>query len=207
MALTQVAGALRCTSNVWAILTGSNHVPIGVSSVVTYANKLELVYAFTAANTHSFQITPDETFAGMGLTCGASVDLTMATVECFLPNEDVSGYIYWDVGTSAWLVSSPRGNLAVDSFSGGTMQVSHDTCSNANIGVYCRDSKYRVAPNGGGWSDTLFTVRDWAGNLVTTPTADMRFYFNREAKKTRKATLAELSTAGANLWFTGWFDV
>ncbi|WP_395393037.1 hypothetical protein WBP07_17860 [Novosphingobium sp. BL-8A] len=70
----------------FASLNDAGHEPGNLSGAMTLSGRnLVIPFGYTANRVGTFQITPDETFAGLGITAGASVAFDKATVSFFMP--------------------------------------------------------------------------------------------------------------------------
>ena len=77
-----VAGTLRSSGNQgWYVISDKAHVPLNISRVEVKNGAICVYYAFTASRTHTFIVTPDETFAGAGIFVGASVSKNRAAIS------------------------------------------------------------------------------------------------------------------------------
>ncbi len=91
----EVAGAIRNTGSGWSVLSDSQHAPRNVASVTTIngsstSGVVRITFAKTAARVVSLVFAPDETFAQLGYSAGASVGLGYADVRFGLNGAAVS---------------------------------------------------------------------------------------------------------------------
>lgn len=129
-------GAVRQTAAAggWSFINDAGHEPWGwaaVSPVALTGTDLRVTYDFTAAEVGVFSVTPDESYAAIGLTVGASVGQTISDISGFAP---ISGRI--TSGTSGILFSSTSGNVVsqvVDQVA-GTIIVTHLTQTHTDAG-------------------------------------------------------------------------
>ena len=70
----------KSDSGSWYAINDQGHSPIGVDSITEDNVKITIYYDFEASKVHTFNVTPDETFSGLGVTAGASVDLTKVRI-------------------------------------------------------------------------------------------------------------------------------
>ena len=109
----------------WSLVDDPSHDPWGWDSVYPVqlsGTKLRLTYAFIADEVGSFSVTPDEGFAAIGLTVGASVGKDLADITGFAP---ISGRISGGIGGVQY--STTSGNVVAQSVDvdAGTITVSH----------------------------------------------------------------------------------
>lgn len=205
-----VAGVIRNDGTGWAQITTGEHVPINIDSVTYDTSIIYVNHAIGAEKVVSLVCTPDETMAGKGFFCGASVGVDQSRIELFR-TINLSAYIAYN--GSAWVVSYGSGVASV-TFSNGILTITHDSVSaNSPVGllrvpiaqVNCRNASYLVGVGTAGDTTTQIYIRDYAGNLVTTPTTDMRFYFNRSAVCQVNPT--NFVSEGGNIWIYGVFKM
>lgn len=104
-----IGGAIRYNRNTdqWVIIDYQNHTPINIASVTTYdLGHFRLNYSFTGTSTGILLITPDETFANWGVTCGASVGNGYS--ECWLYKNSQTGAV----------ITANNGSLSHDTLPG-----------------------------------------------------------------------------------------
>lgn len=207
---------LRNTGEGWYAITDATHNPTGVASISESTFTVDINFNFTASKIGSLIATPDETFAELGYIIGASVTPTEANLKIYKPNyynNIIGGYIYYN-GTS-WSILSGVGNVSVDSFSDGTLFLSHDSLLNANRymgSVTGRDGNYVYHFGPIGDDFTRIKIFDFAGNPVTTPDTNMKLYFTRNGDLISNTNL-DLQTpdsvvsAIGNIWVIGVFEV
>lgn len=119
------------TGMTWAFINDSKHTPINMSDVTVDANgDLVITYSAPSSKKSSFVAVPDETFAGWGMTCGASVGNDDAAISLFAP---LSGTI-----TAAGIqASDPLGHFLSGACTqtlnaaAGTLTVTHPTQSHS----------------------------------------------------------------------------
>ena len=160
-----VACALRNDGTGWKFLNDENHVPIGVQEVVTNQTQLELKYSFNVKKVISLVATPDETFANMGIICGASVGLTSAKIQFSQLNQayavlknDVNGDIYstqqFGIKNYSWNDDNKtlRINYDKNKGVGGISLLNRDLNVNGKVTIYnetfCEIQFFRVGSVG-----------------------------------------------------------
>ena len=110
-----VAGTIRNTGSGWAYIFDAAHTPIGVDAgtITNIAGTppnpgyLQIDYGFQASRVVSLVCGPDDTFAGQGITCGASVGLGYSRLSLGRPSPD-GGYMA--ISNASTLVSA-SGNI------------------------------------------------------------------------------------------------
>ncbi|WP_395391512.1 hypothetical protein WBP07_12755 [Novosphingobium sp. BL-8A] len=115
----------------FASLNDAGHEPGNLSGAMTVVNRnLVIPFGYTANRVGTFQITPDETFAALGLNGGASVAFDKATVSFFMPL-----YIYGNM--SSIPTTAGTAGLTVPTFfvgdvtgikSGSDVTITHPSC-------------------------------------------------------------------------------
>lgn len=175
-----LAGVVRATVSgsdvTWNYISDSEHDKIGFTTVTSYTNGLIIKYPHVK-KILSFTITPDETFAKNGITCGASVGMDSATIKIYKPY--VSGgflmgngstytknhFIGWDLTYSSGLLEYSPYVL------GGTTVSQNDETTQA---VYVGKNGYHMERKILGLTKKIgFNVVDQFGNIVTdAPTSD-----------------------------------
>lgn len=70
----------------WSFLTTGGHNKLYFTSVAGVSTGAIRVSYPTVSKIISFNVTPDETLASLGLVCGAGVDFSSADIFCYLPN-------------------------------------------------------------------------------------------------------------------------
>ena len=187
----------------WAQIGGA-HKSLNVESVTVSNGTIVVTYNFTATNVVSFVACPDETFSAAGYNFGASVGLNAATIVGFRAPKTIGGYVSYN--GSAWDKSAPDTGIGTITFSGGIITIPHYSIPGALIAsASCRTGKYTAHIGTCTDASTTIYIRDYAGNLVTTPDTDMQVYFQRSAPSA--AFNASVNLAAANIWCFGIFEV
>lgn len=92
--LIEVSGVFRRTNELGVfIINDTWHEPLNVESIIETTDHFVLYYSFVAFKIHTFIVTVDETFAGEGYFCGASVWWEFAKI-----------YVYQNINGSTLLV-------------------------------------------------------------------------------------------------------
>ena len=81
--LTPIACIIRPTAEGWTLIDDTDHEPLNVQGVDIVSNRLTLYHDNDASKVITFEITPDETFAKYGITCGASVGLDDTRIDIY----------------------------------------------------------------------------------------------------------------------------
>lgn len=207
-----VAGVIRNygNPNYWECITDATHTNINIESVTNDASTITVWYPNLGAGKNiSFIAVPDEALIQRGYVMGSSVEVTRAVIQV-KPASPVSDYVFFDVPTGLWKANT--GKFTSFSFNAGILTVSHEDlystqCHDVSITPRGGTYGYRVTSNGGATSSTsvIIEIRDSAGNLVTTPDANMKFFLTHGP--TNSPDLNNLNIVGANIWLYGIFEV
>lgn len=178
-----VAGVIRNAGGptYWQPIDDDGHRPCLLTSCTTDGDAITVNYPATAGGRiTTLLVTPDETLARAGLFAGASVAADHAVIRLGRAAARLSDYVFWN--GSAWV--SQR-DVYRPQWAAGVLTLTHAPVDAAAI--YDVD----VTGRGGAVLPTLHAVtpcttssvqiewRDWAGQLVTTPTTDMRVHVSR----------------------------
>lgn len=131
---------------------------------------------------------------------------------------EFGGNISYD-GTN-WVVNTPTYLKPTMVFSAGTLTVTHNVfgAADANVVVTTRDNATTLCTMGNATS-TNFTVvfRDYTGALITTPSTDMKFFYQGTQMMTRETPVGQILltrnhckldannffAASGNIWLMG----
>ena len=202
-----VACSIRNSGAGWETIEDENHASVNVGSVSNDNSIIQINFNFTATKICSLVVTPDETFAKLGYVVGASVGTNTALIEVRQPQKTIGGYVAYN-GVS-WSVSGDyTGNLAVSSFSAGTLNLTHDDVGGTSylVSADARDTPYssRIGSLGGVTSQIKFY--DTNGNVVTTEDTDMKMFFNRTSPE-KVLDPTTIINASGNFWVYGIFEI
>ena len=229
-----VAGVIRqdTSGSGWYVISDADHEPINISSIAQDAGSIALGYAHLDVDkVVSLTVTPDESFASSNITFGSSVTKGTAYVKCYTQEHNQGGYIEYDTGTSAF-VNDSKG----DSSNGVTSMVwdsgvkglliRHTSSSLKNddwqnhvpsftpVIDWTSPNPFSISVidhgsnNGAG---TFISFFDKDGVRIDTPTADLKFYWNRQVDN--EPVLLNPNDVNAadyplsNLWITGIFKL
>jgi hypothetical protein len=181
---------------------GGAHASINVASVTIDGSYIRITYSFTAKNAISFVACPDEQFVTKMYNFGASAGLNYADIIYSKGVDSVGGYISYNGST--WDISGS--GITSASFNSGFLTINHQNISGLDVHTSVRDGKYVGSPATIGATSTMIAIRDYNGNLVTTPNTDMKIYFGRSYKD-NAINPTNLNIAGANIWCMGVFEV
>ncbi|HFU6610028.1 TPA: BppU family phage baseplate upper protein [Bacillus paranthracis] len=78
----QYAGVIRNAGDGWGFITDTTHQNINFKSVETNENEI-IVHFNDSKKVGGFVVTPDETLAAAGVTCGASVGTNQAAIRSY----------------------------------------------------------------------------------------------------------------------------
>lgn len=86
-----VAGTIRGTpGGTWGLIEDAGHTSLGIRGVSVSGNRVIITYDFTAKKVISLMATPDEYYAQMGVSCGASVGKSNAAI--YFNRRPATGY-------------------------------------------------------------------------------------------------------------------
>lgn len=201
----EVACAIRNTGSGFAFIDDATHKTLGVSSISQGAEAVTINYDFTATQVISLVVTPDDTFAKLGYTVGASVGLSSATINFAMPAGAVD-YVTW--GGSAW--TSFTGFVTSTTMNGttGLITMNHATVKPAAGGVVQlrTNGDNRISQEGMGEATTNCFIYPFNSNVsLKAPTTDIRIWLYRAGARMIAPT--ELTDASSNFWIRGIFEV
>ena len=191
-------------SGVWQQVGGA-HTSLNVLSISTGTTYVRVNYNFTAKNVVSFVACPDDTFIKGGYQFGSDVGLSFTNIN-ITKEHTLGGFIYYSGG--AWNVNGNSGGLTgTPTFDAGILTIPHNTISGVIATVNCMGGKYVAAIEEVGATATKVKFFDYAGNLVTTPTTDMKVFMTRSTSGETLVNPTTLNITGANIWCYGIFEI
>lgn len=196
-----VACVIQNPGEGWVFIDNSTHAKLNCDAISQTTSSITITFPFTASKILSFVATADDVYVKNGLLIGASVGTTSAVLKLSL-SLPIGGYVYYNTGTSAWVV--PTGMSAA--FNAGTLTITHPAIGNGAIGsVAGRDGA--IATLGSiGSTTTQIKFYDYAGSLITTEGASMKCFFSR-TPSAFNIDPAILTEATGNIWCFGIFEV
>ena len=155
----------NATSGQFEFINDAGHFPSGVSSVVTYSDRIVVNYSFTATKVITANVTPDEKLAQQGFTMGPSVGTSSMTIYVgqggFTDYVTVTGASFTSLNgfvnsmsrsTTTWTfnhdyVDGPIGGLA--SYRGGAYQAIAEGMGNTttNVSLWSATTAAQVNPS------------------------------------------------------------
>ena len=210
-----VAGALRKTDGEWGLIHDSGHTPSGIESVTDRGADLRIHYGFTAKKVVSLVVVPDETYAVLGYSFGASVGLDGSTIKIMNHRQvNAGGYLYYT--SDGWMTLTGNLEEVVERSSAHEIRVYHpEPVPNDEIylsitgrgpGKYI----YRAEGSGssGGRGYTNIGIYDMSGNPVTSFDTDMKMFIVRQSQP-RMVQIApsEMEEGRTNIWVFGIMEV
>jgi len=116
----------------WAFINDANHEPWGwsaTSPVALSGTNLQVNSDFSVGEVGAFSVTPDESFAALGVTLGASVGIPASVISGFAP---ISGRVVG--GASGILFNTSTGNVTSQTVDqpNGTITVVHGGISHTD---------------------------------------------------------------------------
>jgi hypothetical protein len=207
-----VACVLRNTGSGWSALNNSGHAPVGVESVTSDNESITINYSFTAAKIVSLVVTPDETFSGMGLFCGASVGDHAAVIKIFESPKIQGGFVRYTGGI--WVLTGPGTSEMTTSYAGGVLTITGPSMSALTevepgiAQVTGRDGSPRAVVGANGVAHDVINISwlDSSDNVITTPNATHKAFFTKMSP-TSQVNPSLLISGSGNLWVYGIFEV
>ena len=210
-----VAGAIRKKGGEWALIDDEGHTPSGIASVTDRGNDLRISYGFTAKKVVSLVAVPDETYAVLGYSFGASVGLDGATIKIMNHRQvNAGGYVYYTA--DGWMVGAGNLEEVVERSKAHEIRVYHPepvpadeiylSITGRGPGKYV----YRAEGSGtaGGRGYTNVGIYDMSGNPVSSFKTDMKLFIVRQSQprmvQVQPSTLEEGNT---NIWLLGFMEV
>jgi hypothetical protein len=169
MTLISYAGVIRNDGTGWKYITDEVHQNINFTSISTTINNEIVVYYTDAKLIGAMLVTPDETLASYGLTCGASVGDTAAFIKCYAP---FTGYI----DGSGTIVSNDwfNGAYAVTPLGDGTgYTINYDGGGNSKEKVLVTNVRDSAPPHNG---LDIRAARSGAGQAILRAYHDLYGY-------------------------------
>lgn len=205
-----VAGAIRNTGAGFALISDSEHEPLGIASVTNDTTKITINYDFTATRVLSLVVTPDEIMADNGIFVGASVGTSLSNIYA-CKNYYVNGYITKSGGANpAYAVdaSLSRGVTAAAQFIDAyTMAITHENCDLPNYvngRCWAKSGNQNCYISSYGLTSTRVKFKnDFTGADVVP--ADGVYVFEKQGFS--KMNPNSLTYTGANFWIYGIFEV
>lgn len=199
--LKVVACVIRNDGTGWKQITGA-HDAVNIASIANDNSKITITYNFTALKVVSFVACPDETMASEFMLMGASVGINTALINLY-QNKSMGGYIYYN-GTD-WVFSSAEGVSGVF-FNAGILTITHSPITGIKGSVTSITGALITNLGSLGSTTTEVYFRDYAGALITAPTADMKIYFERKSSGLTVSPDSYVNPNG-NIWCLGVFEV
>lgn len=217
-----VLGALRndgAAGGYWQPISDGAHRPSFIDSVVTDSQKITIYYNSLGAHGKigTLLATTDETLAQNGFFVGSSVSSVSAELKLSQVPRPAADHISWS--GSAWVSAD---GVFQSSWSAGVLTLTHPTVKVApedrlNVSVVARagaTAAYSAMISAAGSAVDATTVkiefRDFAGNLVTTPDANMRAYVSHGGGRTVALDPRLVDTTAypwSNIWLFGVHEI
>lgn len=195
-----VACVLRNIGGTWQQI-GGQHASINVASIEQTTYDIIVNYNFTCKNVVSFVACPDEEFASLGYTMGASGQITNAVINVFRM-VDCDGYFSWN--GSSFTTSGRISSVSINNLT-GEITITHDDTQTALArSVAVRDGKYLAYVKQANATQDIIVLTDYSGNAVLTPDADFKVYWGAYGKVTISSSNANNS---GNIWCFGIMEV
>ncbi|MBO7691704.1 MAG: collagen-like protein [Methanobrevibacter sp.] len=194
-----VACVLRNYNGIWEQIDG-NHSPINISSISQTSGNIEINYSFTAKNVVSFVACPDEDFSRIGYEIGASVGLNKAVISVY-HHVNYAGYIAYSNGSFSCLGDIT--NATIDA--SGEIAITHKNSGTAfGRSVLQRNGDYLVTIGTATSTTDYIKLRDYSGNVITTPDNNFRIYWSANGVY---QVVPEDADQNGNIWCFGIFEI
>ena len=211
-----VAGAIRKKDGVWGLIDDEGHTPSGIASVTDRGNDLRISYGFTAKKVVSLVAVPDESYAVLGYSFGASVGLDGATIKIMNHRQvNAGGYLYYTA--DGWMMATGNLEEVADRPKAHEFRVYHpEPVPNDEIYLSITGrgpGKYIYRAEGSGTASdgrgyTNIGVYDMSGNPVTAFKTDMKLFIVRQSQpQTVQIKPETLEEGNTNIWILGFMEV
>lgn len=211
-----VAGAIRKKGGEWALIDDEGHTPSGIVSVTDRGADLRIHYGFTAKKVVSLVAVPDETYAVLGYSFGASVGLDGATIKIMNHRQvNAGGYLYYTA--DGWMTATGNLEEVADRPKAHEFRVYHpEPVPNDEIYLSITGrgpGKYVYRAEGSGTASdgrgyTNIGVYDMSGNPVTAFKTDMKLFIVRQSQpQTVQIKPETLEEGNTNIWILGLMEV
>lgn len=211
-----VAGAIRKKDGEWALIEDEGHTPSGLISVADRGSDLRVHYGFTAKRVVSLVAVPDESYAVLGYSFGASVGLDGSTIKIMNHRQLNSGGYLAYTADNGWVTST--GNLENTDTRPNPheFRVYHPEPT-PNDEIYLSitgrgPGKYVYRAEGSGTSGnrgyTNIGVYNMDGSPVTGFKTDMKLFMVRQSQpQTVQIKPETLEEGNTNIWILGLMEV
>ena len=211
-----VAGAIRKKGGEWALIDDEGHTPSGIVSVTDRGADLRISYGFTAKKVVSLVAVPDETYAVLGYSFGASVGLDGATIKIMNHRQvNAGGYLYYTA--DGWMMATGNLEEVADRPKAHEFRVYHpEPVPNDEIYLSITGrgpGKYIYRAEGSGTASdgrgyTNIGIYDMSGNPVTAFKTDMKLFIVRQSQpQTVQIKPETLEEGNTNIWIYGVMEV
>lgn len=208
--LRLVAGVIRNdgSPSYWQPIDDSGHSPVNVDSVSTTTSAIVVDFtSLGASKIVSFAVVPDEQFAKLGFTAGASVSLTQAAI--YLQQvKPFADYVYYD--GSAWQSSNGVFSLSFNPAT-GVLTCTHEEIP-AGTAVFDVSVTGRgtllASSHGASTSTALVRWHNYSGTLQTAASTDMKAFVSHGSNGPLDPQQIDTTKyPSSNLWFIAIVEV
>lgn len=203
----QIGCVIRNAGTGFDFISDAGHVPVGVSSVETYSDRIVINYSFTATKVITANVTPDETLAQYGYSMGPSVGTSSMTIYVGQPG----GFTDY-VTANGSAVSSLNGFITGMTRSTTAWTFTHGTIKGPTGGsASYRGTAYEGVLDGLGATSTAVNLFSRTSGAQVNPSIQpsgtpYSFWIFRGG--TRQVNpLTELDLANSNIWVTALMEV
>lgn len=201
-AYDSLACVIRNESGTWAYINDGNHSPKGFTTISQPTlNQVQINYAKTYTRVKSLVACPDETYAKIGVNCGASVGLANSLIEF-----SIVGGVYGRIAESAGslTVADSGFNTALASVSfntgNGNITVTHSISTGGTVVINSLNAAHRHVLISKTDTTTVIRMYDNAGNPVLSASG-MNFEISRTGA--RYMSNGSIALASSNIWVSG----
>ncbi|ADL00542.1 hypothetical protein [Brevundimonas subvibrioides] len=206
-----VAGVIKNAGSGWELIINATHTEMNVDSVSSLSGEIVINYAtLGAVKVISFVAGPDEVLAQAGLTVGATVTPTAATLRMARADQTIADYISY----SGSAFTSLLNKFTIGTFTSGNLTLTHANTGNVVGSVTSRsdvlDAGFSSAGSSIAPAQTILSFFDRAtGVKQTTASTEMKAALTRTLPG-GIITAPEISDSnypGSNIWFVGVFEL
>ncbi|UYL87406.1 minor tail protein [Arthrobacter phage Pureglobe5] len=196
----------NATSGQFEFINDAGHFPSGVSSVVTYSDRIVVNYSFTGTKVITANVTPDEKLAQQGFTMGPSVGTSSMTI--YLGQGGFTDYVTATGST----FTSMNGFVTAMSRSTTTWTFTHDYVDGPIGGqASYRGGAYQAIAEGMG--NTTTNVSLWSATTAAQVNPSIQgsgtsysFWIMRGGTR-RVNPLTDLNIQNSNIWISALMEI
>jgi len=200
-AYDNIGCVVRNTSGTWGFINDNDHVPKGFSAISSpNTSTLRLTYSKTYTNVISLIVSPDETYAKLGIFVGASAGLSVSDIK--FGCNDLSGDIIEVSGVLTVVnngFQSPLSAVSMNTTT-GDITITHSEITNNSPNFLSKNIAHRAVLVSTTPITTVIKIVDNSGNVILSPNG-INFSFSRNG--VRSLLNSEMGVASTNFWING----